>query len=101
MLTEFTTWLLQLIGQFFSDLWSFVLDALINVVDLITAAFVALIVAIPAPTFLSNGLNSVYSTLDPGILYLLTATGLPQGLAIIGAGYGFRMLRKFVTLFQW
>ena len=81
MLTEFTTWLLEVIGQFFADLWSFVLDAAINLFDLVTEAFIGIVAAIPAPSFLTPGLGGLYSQLDPGIVYLLTHTGLPAGLA--------------------
>lgn len=101
MLGEFTTWLLQVVGQFFTDLWSFFVDACINVFDLVTQAFIAVVAAIPSPAFLTAGFGGLYTQLDPGIVYLLTKSGLPAGLALIGAGFAFRMARKVATLFQW
>lgn len=101
MLSEFTQWLIGLVKEALSALWSFVVDAVVNIVDLIVGAIVGLLSMIPVPTFLSQGLNAVYSQLDGGIIYLLAASGLPAALGIIAAGYGFRLIRKVSTLFQW
>lgn len=101
MLAEFTAWLLDLVKGVFAALWSFVVDAFIGLVDLLVTAVVALLALIPVPEFLSQGLQGVYGQLDPAILYLLAASGLPAGLAIIGTGYLFRLGRKVATLFQW
>lgn len=101
MLAQFTNWLLGLVKSFFSALWTFVVDAFIGLADLVVSAFVSLIALIPVPSFMSMGLQSFYGQLDPGILYLLSASGLPGALAVIGLGYSFRLVRKIVTLFQW
>lgn len=101
MLEEFTTWLLGLIKEAFSALWDFMSDVFVGLIDMLLTALVALFGTIPIPAFLSEGLGSVWSGMDGGAMYLLTALGVPQGLAIIGAGYAFRLVRKVVTLFQW
>lgn len=101
MLAEFTAWLLGLVQSFFSALWSFVVDAFIALVELIVSAVVGLLSLIPVPAFLAGGLQSLFGALDPGILYLASASGIPAALAILGAGYAFRLGRKVVTLFQW
>lgn len=101
MLSEFTEWLVNLVKAFFGALWNFVVDAFIGLVELLVTALVGLVSAIPVPSFMSMGLQSFYGQLDPGIVYLCAASGLPGALAIIGLGYGFRLVRKFVTLFQW
>lgn len=101
MLAEFTAWLLGLVKAAFIALWQFVVDVFIGLVELIVMAVVGLLSLIPVPEFLSQGLQSVYGQLDPGILYLLGASGLPMALGIIGTGYAFRLVRKVVTLFQW
>lgn len=101
MLKQFTDWLWSLVVAAFTAAWQFVQDAFIAAFGLVVNAFVSLIAAIPVPTFISGGLGSVWGDMDPGILYLLTAAGVPIALAIIGSGYAFRMLRKFFTLFQW
>jgi len=101
MLAEFTAWLVGLVVKVFTALWSLITDAFIGFVELIVTAFVGLLSAIPVPEFLSQGLQSTYGLLDPGIGYLLAASGLPAALGVIGAGYAFRLVRKVVTLFQW
>lgn len=101
MLAEFTTWLLELVTKLITAMWAFVQDAFIAFFGLVVKAFVALIAAIPVPGFMQGGLASAWGGLDAGIMYGLSQAGLPAALAIIGAGFAFRMLRKFVTLFQW
>ena len=101
MLNDFTTWLLQLITKFFSALWDFVVDAFVNALDLLLSAVVGLLGLIPVPDALSQGLQSFFAGVDPGIIYLVNALGVFAGFAMIGAAYGFRLVRKVVTLFQW
>lgn len=101
MLKEFSDWFLQLCKELFTAAWDFVSDAFIAFFGMVVDAFVAVVAAMPVPSWLSAGLASVYTGLDPGILYVLTAVGLPAALAIIGGGYAFRLARKFLTLFQW
>lgn len=101
MLSQFTQWLYGLFKSAFDALWNFVVDAATALVDLFVGAVVGLLSMIPVPAFLSNGMQSVYGSLDPGILYLLAASGIPAALGIIGTGYAFRLARKVVTLFQW
>jgi hypothetical protein len=101
MLAEFTAWLVVLVTKVFTALWKFVVDAFVNIVELIANAVVGLLSLIPVPEFMHIGLQTIYAQLDPGVAYLLTASGLPLGLSFIGAGYGFRLVRKVVTLFQW
>jgi len=101
MLAEFTTWLLGLITKAVNAVFDVVVDALIKVLDLLLGAVVALLSAIPVPASLSAGMQSLWSTLDPGILWVLNSMGLPACLAMLGTAYGFRLIRKVVTLFQW
>lgn len=101
MLAEFTQWLLGLVKELFASLWSFITDAFIALVDLLVGALVGLASLIPVPSFMQGGLAQLFGSLDSPILYVVTAAGIPQALAIIGAGYGFRLARKVATLFQW
>lgn len=101
MLTEFTEWLLGLVRAAFAAAWSFVVDLAVAIVELVVNAIVGLVSLIPVPEFMSSGLRALFGQLDPGILYLLAASGVPAALGIIGAGYMFRLARKFATLFQW
>lgn len=101
MLKQFTDWLWSLVVSIFTAVWSFVQDAFINALDLLVSAFASLVAAIPVPSWLSGGLGGPWAGMDSGVIYVLTQCGVPAALAIIGAGYAFRLARKFFTLFQW
>ena len=101
MLKQFTDWLFDLVVKFFTAAFTFLADVFVAIVKTICDVLVGLLSAIPVPGFLSSGMSAFFGDLAPGILWALTALGLPAGFAIIGAGYGFRLARKVVTLFQW
>lgn len=101
MLADFGNWLLSVIISVFEALWNFVSDVAVNVLDLVVSGFASLVAAIPVPGFLSGGLQSMWSGMDGGVLYVVSQCGVPAALAVIGAGYSFRLARKFFTLFQW
>lgn len=101
MLKEFTEWLLGLVAKIFSSFWDLIGDALIALVDGLVSAFVALITAIPVPQWMQDGLSAVWGGLDSSVLFFASQAGVPQALAIVGAGYAFRFARKVATLFQW
>lgn len=101
MLKQFTDWLFNLAKAWFLAAWDFVTDLLIGFFDLVVTAFVSLISAVPVPAWLQSGLGSTWGGMDSGVLYIATQCGVPAALGIIGAGYAFRLTRKFLTLFQW
>jgi hypothetical protein len=101
MLEQFTSWLLGLVGAVFSALWEFVRDAVIEVFDLLLQAIVGLLGAISTPSFLTAGLGSLFSGLDPATLYLVGMLRVPEALAMVGAAYAVRLVRIVATLFQW
>lgn len=101
MLEDLKNWLVDLFRVVVGAVYDVIVDALTKVLDLVLGAIVGLISLIPMPAALSGGLQSVWSTLDSGIVFFASAAGLPQALAIIGSAYMFRLLRKVVTLFQW
>ena len=101
MLKELTDWLVSLAKKVFGALWDFCVDIAIAIFDLILGALVGLVSIIPVPSFMSEGLQSLWGQLDGGVMYFVSAAGLPQALAMLGAAYLFRIGRKVVTLFQW
>jgi len=101
MLKELTDWLLTLAREGFAALFNLVKDAFVWLVDAVVGAVVALVSLVPVPEFMSTGLAGLFGQLDSGILYFVTALGVPQALAIIGTAYVFRLARKVATLFQW
>lgn len=101
MLSEFTAWLWSLVVAAFGWLWDLLKDLAIEVLDLLLSAIAFLVGTVPLPDFLTSGLGTIFGGLGEPILYILSAAGFTQALAIYGAGWAFRLVRKFVTLFQW
>lgn len=101
MLQQFTTWLAQLITAAFTALWDFVADAAISIVDLALTALATLVAGIPIPDFLSGGMQALFGGIGSDISYILNACGFQPAVALYGAGWAFRLARKFLTLFQW
>ncbi|GAA7769412.1 hypothetical protein HpMS107_51430 [Helicobacter pylori] len=101
-ISAFAAWLLSLIVQVFASLWDLVTDLLINGVDLFLQAMAALIVALPAPSFLSSyKLQSLFTGFTSDILYFVGVFRITEGIALLGLAFAFRMTRKVLTLFQW
>ena len=101
MLSELTEWLKALAVAVFQAAWDFLTDVFIGLFGLVVDGIMALVTAIPVPDWMSQGLGSIWSRLDPGVIWLLTACGVPAALGIIAAGFAFRLARKVLTLFQW
>lgn len=101
MLAQFTQWLFNLLKAAFLAAWQFITDAFVWLVDQVVGAFVVLVSLVPVPGFIATGLQPLFSALDGSIAWLVMQVGIPQALGIIGAGYAFRLARKFATLFQW
>lgn len=101
MLQQFTTWLLTLVREAFTALFSLIQDVFVWCCELLLNAILAGLQQIGVPSFMAGGLSSVFSGLSGGVIWFCTQAGVPQALVIIGAGYGFRILRKIFTLGQW
>ena len=101
MLEEFTDWLFGLVQDAFSALLDLLKDVFIAILELVLTAIGTALSAIPVPEFLTHGMQSILNGLGGDVTWLLGQSGLAAGLAIVGAGYGFRLVRKIVTLFQW
>lgn len=100
-MTKFAEWLIGLIKSFFTGLFDFVKDVFIAILDLLLSGVLALISAIPVPSFLSGGLNSALNAIGPDVWFFAGHFHLPECMAILGAAVTFRLARKAVTLFQW
>lgn len=100
-LNELVDWFFQLVKDFLLAVLDLVKDAVIWVLDGILQAILAIFTAIPEPGFLSVSLGEILGGVHPMIGYFATGIGLPAAVGMLAAGFGFRMLRKVLTLFQW
>lgn len=101
-ISAFGQWLLSLFVKVFVAIWDLFGDLVIALADAFLQALAALVSALPAPTFLTQySLQSAFSQMSGDILFFLTVFNIGPGIAMLGSGFAFRMLRKVVTLFQW
>ena len=101
-LSAFSDWLIGIIQEAFTWLFGVLGDFFVSVVRLVLNGVVHLLSALPVPDFLSSySMGSMFGGLDPGVLYFVSAFRVPECIALIGLGFGFRMLRKLFTLGQW
>jgi hypothetical protein len=100
-MTDLAIWLLQLVKDVFTAIWDFVADAFINVFDLLLSGILAVLTAIPVPSFMSSGLSGAMSQISGDVWYFASHFRLGECLAILGAAVLFRLTRKALTLFQW
>lgn len=101
MLQEFTEWLAEFFRSVFADAWDMLTDLFVFFFDMLLGVWVYLIGLIPIPEFLQQGMQTLYTGLDPGIAFFLSGLGLPEVMTMIGGAYLFRITRKALTLFQW
>lgn len=101
--SNLTAWLLSLVQSVFGALLDWIHDAALWVFDGVLQALASAIAAIPAPSFMTSGLNlaSLLSGFPPFTFYVLSHLQLGNAFAVVAAGVSFRLLRKFLTLFKW
>ncbi len=91
--------------EFFFGLWNdfieFIKDIFLVIGELMLEGLAFVIEQLVPPDFVTGGLQEVVNSFSPTLLYLISQTGIGTGLSILGAGFAFRMVRKFATLFQW
>lgn len=101
-LTDFTNWLRQAITDFFQSLIAYFGDFLLILVENQLTLFALVIESLPEPGFLQTyNLATILGPAGPTVAWAMSTFRVGEGLAVIGAGYAFRLLRKFLTIFQW
>lgn len=102
-------WLSQLswgiagfITSFFDAIVGFLHDLVTYVLSVVLGVVSAAISAIGTPQWLSNySMGSILGQTGPIVGFFLSELNVGTALTLIGAGYVFRLTRKFLTLFQW
>lgn len=104
--------IIDTLTAFWDKLWGLVKDALqalldllkdvvVWVIDQVGGAVVSLLGSVSMPSELSGGLQSVFSGMPASMQWVAGELQIGTCLGIIAAAYGVRLVRKFVTLFQW
>jgi hypothetical protein len=85
-----------------SALMSFLRDLVLTIAGAVVGFFVDAISAISVPDFIKNySLGTLLGPIGESLGYFLVTLKIAQGFGLVGAGYVFRLARKFLTLFQW
>lgn len=101
-LSQISCWFANTYHIFFSGIVNFAIDLVTYVFHGVFSVVSAAINSIPVPSWVSQySLGSLLSQTGPVIGFFITQFQVGTALAVIGLGYGVRLLRKFVTLFQW
>lgn len=101
-LSMLTHWVAYAINVVFAAFVAVLRDLITAVVVLVLALVSAAIDAIGVPDFLAGkSLGSLLGQTGSVAGFFMTQLRIWEGLALVGAGYVFRIIRKLVTLFQW
>ncbi len=95
------SWIAALFVQLFNAVINLIKDVFVWLFDTILSVIASAIELLPVPDFMTQGLSGLFTALPSGLLYLLDATGMIAGLAVVGAGVLFNLVRKALTLGQW
>ncbi|HEY0491079.1 MAG TPA: hypothetical protein VGD30_16325 [Telluria sp.] len=101
-LTNLTNWLKEQIVAVWHAFTTFINDTLVAALQTVADAVIYVLNHIPMPDWLAQySLCALLSQTGPTVMWALDTFRIGDGLGLIALGYAFRLLRKFVTLFQW
>ena len=101
-LSRITGWLAYALNVLFSAIVQVLKDLVTFVLAVVLGVVLLAIQAIPVPDWISgHSLGTSLGQLGPIVGFFMSTLQVPAALALIGSGYAFRLLQKFVTLFQW
>lgn len=101
-LSKLTGWIANAIHQVFAAIAQLLKDLVTYIIATVLDLVADAISSITPPDFLTQySMGTVLGQAGPIVAFFLTEFKVAQGLLLIASGYGFRLLRKFLTLFQW
>lgn len=99
---DLTNWLREQLQSLWDGFVEFMTDFIVMMIEGATDTVLAIIDLLPVPDFLATySLCALLNAAGPEVGYFLQTFRIAEGLALLAAGYGFRLLRKLLTLFQW
>lgn len=101
-LSKLTGWIAYAINTVFKAVIGLLRDLVTYVLGVVFDLVSTAINAIGVPSWISNfSLGSLLGQTGSIVGFFMVQLQIPAGLGLIGLGYAFRLLRKFLTLFQW
>lgn len=101
-LTDLTNWLRDQLQSLWDAFVAFLGDLVVTAIEAVCDLFATAVEAIPVPDFMTQySLDSLLGQAGSTIAWIVSTFRVGEGLAIIGAGFAFRLIRKLFTLGQW
>ncbi|MCD9125856.1 hypothetical protein [Luteimonas fraxinea] len=101
-LSGLTNWIKELVTNLWESFADFMGDFAILVLSNALEMWATIFEFIPVPDFLTNlNICGLLAQAGPTAGWLIGTLQLPAGFALISGAIVFRLLRVFLTLFQW
>ncbi|MGO4521248.1 hypothetical protein AB4076_11590 [Dyella sp. 2RAF44] len=101
-LSKLTGWIANVVHTVFVAAVQVLKDLVTYIIGVVLGLVASAISAIGVPSWLSQySMGSILANTGSTLAFFLVQLQIPAGLSLIGAGYAFRLTRKFLTLFQW
>lgn len=99
---DFENWVVQLVKDVWQAVTDFFHDMSLQLIKTVFDVVVEIAKLIPVPQWMTDySLGHLFGMLSPTLGYFVDRLGFSVGLPLIGLGYGVRVIRKLLTLFQW
>ncbi|HDS1321919.1 TPA: hypothetical protein ACOEN9_000002 [Stenotrophomonas maltophilia] len=100
--TALTTWAKEQITSLWADFSDFMTDLQTDFIELVLSFVKAIVYLIPAPDFLSQiSFCAMLNAAGPWTAFIVAQLRVGEAIAVLTAALVFRLVRVFLTLFQW
>ncbi len=100
--TALTTWAKEQITSLWADFSDFMTDLQTDFVELVLSFVKAIVYLIPAPDFLTQiSFCAMLNAAGPWTAFIVAQLRVGEAIAVLTAALVFRLVRVFLTLFQW
>ncbi len=100
--TALTTWAKEQITSLWADFSDFMTDLQTDFIELVLSFVKAIVYLIPAPDFLSQiSFCATLNAAGPWTAFIVAQLRVGEAIAVLTAALVFRLVRVFLTLFQW
>ncbi|WP_049458530.1 hypothetical protein [Stenotrophomonas maltophilia] len=100
--TAITTWAKEQLTSLWADFADFMTDLQTDFIELVLSFVKAIVYLIPAPDFLSQfSFCSMLNAAGPWTAFIVAQLRVGEAVALLTAALIFRLVRVFLTVFQW
>lgn len=100
--SSITTWAQKQITTLWADFSDFMTDLQLDFVELAFSVVEAIAYLIPSPSFLTDfSICAMLQAAGPWGGFIVAQLRVGEALALLGGALVFRLVRVFLTLFQW